>query len=82
MTPIPPPEGNKTVALFGRPRSEAETGLHVGIFRYEIRRWRDGVIPDISFAVASPVRLSRMTLASCSKLSIWCRSADTGMGSL
>jgi hypothetical protein len=28
------------------------------IFRYEIRRWRDGVIPDISAAVASPVRIT------------------------
>ncbi len=28
------------------------------IFRYEIRRWRDGRIPDIDEAVASPLRLS------------------------
>jgi hypothetical protein len=28
------------------------------LFRYEIRRWREGVIPDIGEAVASPVRLS------------------------
>ena len=28
------------------------------IFRYEIRRWRDGVIPDIAEAVDSPRRLS------------------------
>ena len=27
-------------------------------FRYEVRRWRDGVIPDVSYAVASPQRLS------------------------
>jgi hypothetical protein len=27
-------------------------------FRYEVRRWRNGVIPDISEAVASPRRLS------------------------
>ncbi len=27
-------------------------------FRYEVRRWRDGVIPDLQYAVASPVRLS------------------------
>jgi len=26
-------------------------------FRYEIRRWRDGTIPDIAEAVASPQRL-------------------------
>jgi hypothetical protein len=28
------------------------------LFRYEIRRWRDGVIPDVAEAVESPVRLS------------------------
>jgi len=28
------------------------------IFRYELRRWRDGVIPDINEAVDSPRRLS------------------------
>jgi hypothetical protein len=27
-------------------------------FRYEVRCWRDGHIPDIGYAVASPVRLS------------------------
>jgi hypothetical protein len=28
------------------------------LFRYEIRCWRDGVIPDLAEAVASPLRLS------------------------
>jgi hypothetical protein len=28
------------------------------LFRYEIRRWRDGVIPDVAEAVESPYRLS------------------------
>ena len=28
------------------------------LFRYEVRRWRDGVIPDISEAVSSPVRVT------------------------
>jgi hypothetical protein len=28
------------------------------IFRYELRRWRDGVIPDVAEAVESPRRLS------------------------
>ena len=28
------------------------------LFRYEIRRWRDGVIPDVAEAVDSPQRLS------------------------
>jgi hypothetical protein len=31
------------------------------LFRYEIRRWRDGVIPDVSEAVESPQRLSDNT---------------------
>jgi hypothetical protein len=31
---------------------------HFRIFRYEVRRWRDGVIPDIAEAVGSPQRLS------------------------
>jgi hypothetical protein len=28
------------------------------LFRYEVRSWRDGVIPDVAEAVASPLRLS------------------------
>jgi hypothetical protein len=28
------------------------------LFRYEVRRWRDGVIPDVAEAVESPHRLS------------------------
>jgi hypothetical protein len=28
------------------------------LFRYEVRRWRNGIIPDIAEAVASPQRLS------------------------
>jgi hypothetical protein len=33
-------------------------GRSLRIFRYEIRRWRDGVIPDIGEAVDSPQRLT------------------------
>jgi hypothetical protein len=29
------------------------------LFRYEIRRWHDGVIPDIGEAVSSPVRVTQ-----------------------
>ncbi len=28
------------------------------VFRYEIRRWRNGQIPDVTRAIASPVRLT------------------------
>jgi hypothetical protein len=31
------------------------------LFRYEVRRWRDGVIPDVGEAVESPQRLSEDT---------------------
>jgi hypothetical protein len=34
------------------------------IFRYEIRRWRDGVIPDIDEAVESPRRVTNEPLAA------------------
>jgi hypothetical protein len=30
----------------------------LGLFRYELRCWRDGIIPDIEYAVASPVQIS------------------------
>jgi len=31
---------------------------HLRVFRYELRCWRDGTIPDLAEAVESPVRLS------------------------
>lgn len=41
-------EGTVGLAALGRFR----------LFRYEIRCWRDGTIPDVAEAVASPQRLS------------------------
>lgn len=32
---------------------------HTKWFRYEVRRWHDGVIPDLSYAVDGPCTLSR-----------------------
>lgn len=40
------------------------------IFRYEIRVWRSGRIPDVSEAVESPVRLSADELRACRLLAI------------
>jgi hypothetical protein len=56
MTPIPRDvrdrgvvgEGAVGTSLLGRFR----------VFRYELRRWLDGTIPDLAYAVASPVRLT------------------------
>jgi hypothetical protein len=36
----------------------ARAAGRVRLFRYEVRRWRDGFIPDVAEAVASPLRLS------------------------
>ena len=36
----------------------ARWARRIRIFRYEVRRWREGVIPDVAEAVESPQRLS------------------------
>ncbi len=57
MAPIP--DGNGTargVVAEGPVGSRWARPLR--IFRYEIRRWRDGVIPDVEEAVESPQRLA------------------------
>lgn len=42
--------------------AEGPVGLrvlgHLRLFRYEVRRWRDGIVPDLADAVSSPVRVS------------------------
>lgn len=37
----------------------AHTAGRLRLFRYKVRRWRDGFIPDVSEAVDGPRRLSR-----------------------
>jgi hypothetical protein len=36
----------------------AHAARHLRVFRYEVRRWRDGRIPDVAEAVESPRRLT------------------------
>jgi hypothetical protein len=42
--------------------AEGPVGIHwlgrFQLFRYEIRVWRDGSIPDLNYAVSSPVRVA------------------------
>jgi hypothetical protein len=65
------PEGRYTIeqtpaSARGEERGVVGTGpigakwlaARLHIFRYELRRWRDGVIPDVNEAVGSPLRLS------------------------
>ena len=40
------------------------------VFRYEIRRWRDGRIPDVEEAVESPRRLSEDSTRACRMLDL------------
>lgn len=56
MTPVPSVADDRGVVGGGAVGSRLLGRLR--IFRYEIRRWRDGTIPDLSYAVASPVRIS------------------------
>ncbi|MGZ4397846.1 MAG: hypothetical protein ACXVZ1_05445 [Gaiellaceae bacterium] len=56
MTPIRPGDGaDRGVVAEGAVGSRGAGRLR--LFRYEIRRWRDGVIPDLGEAVESPLRL-------------------------
>jgi hypothetical protein len=64
------PEGRFVIEQAPAWRDSAERGVvaegavgsraagRLRLFRYEIRRWREGVIPDLAEAVASPQRLS------------------------
>jgi hypothetical protein len=59
------------------------------VFRYEVRRWLDGTIPDVAEAVASPVRLSSneddarrvLALASDVPVEVWGRD-ELGVGEM
>jgi hypothetical protein len=57
MAPVRDRHGSRRgVVAEGPVGSRWAAGLR--IFRYEIRRWRDGAIPDVAEAVASPRRVS------------------------
>ena len=57
QTPVPDQDGERRGAVM-----EGAVGMRLAgrlrVFRYEVRRWRDGTIPDLSYAVASPVRVT------------------------
>lgn len=57
MTPIPDSRGEERGVVAEGPVGARWVG-RLRIFRYEIRRWCNGVIPDLDDAVASPVRLA------------------------
>jgi hypothetical protein len=57
QTPIPDTQGDRRGVVLEGPVGSRLAG-RFRLFRYEVRRWRDGVIPDIAEAVSSPVRMT------------------------
>ncbi|MCW3016757.1 MAG: hypothetical protein JWO02_3849 [Solirubrobacterales bacterium] len=57
MTPVRDARGAQRGVVAEGPVGARWAG-RLRIFRYEIRRWRDGQIPDVDEAVASPRRLT------------------------
>lgn len=57
MTPVPGRPGGERGVVAEGPVGSRWLG-RLRIFRYEIRRWRDGAIPDLSHAVGGPVRIT------------------------
>lgn len=58
VAPIPDRHGPTVRGVVGEGAVGTRLAGWLRIFRYEIRCWRDGKIPDLAFAVASPVPLS------------------------
>jgi hypothetical protein len=57
QTPVSDAHGERRGAVLEGPVGSRLAG-RFRLFRYEVRRWRDGVIPDIAEAVSSPVRVT------------------------
>jgi hypothetical protein len=56
-TPVPDGDGASR-GVVGSGAVGSRLAGRVRIFRYELRCWRDGVIPDLAYAVESPRRLT------------------------
>lgn len=57
MAPIPDRHGKRRGVVAEGPVGSSLL-RRCRLFRYEVRRWRGGTIPDVDEAVASPVRIS------------------------
>lgn len=65
QTPVPDGRGDRR-GVVAEAAVGSRSAARLRVFRYEIRRWRDGVIPDLSEAVDSPHRLTKCRrFASC-----------------
>ena len=57
QAPVPDDHGGARGVVAAGPVGFRAAG-RLRVFRYEVRCWRDGTIPDLAFAVDSPVRLT------------------------
>lgn len=57
QTPVPDDHGDARGVVATGPVGVRALG-RFRVFRYEIRRWRDGTIPDLAEAVGGPLRIS------------------------
>jgi hypothetical protein len=57
MTPVPDRFGGQRGVVAEGPVGLRALGA-LRLFRYEVRRWRDGIVPDIGHAVGDPVRVT------------------------
>jgi hypothetical protein len=57
MTPVPDGDAAARGVVAVGPVGVRTAG-RFRLFRYEVRRWRDGVVPDLRYAVASPIRVT------------------------
>jgi hypothetical protein len=58
MTPVPDGSGAARGVVAEGPVGARAAG-RLRLFRYEVRRWRDGIVPDLGYAVGSPVPVTR-----------------------
>ena len=58
MAPIPDTNGSRERGVVAEGPVGTRWLGRLRVFRYEVRRWRGGHIPDLEFAVASPVGIS------------------------
>jgi hypothetical protein len=57
MTPVPDAAGARR-GVVGEGAVGTRWAVRLRVFRYELRCWRDGRIPDVAEAIGSPVRVS------------------------
>lgn len=58
MTPTPDERGRAERGVVAEGVVGSRLLRSMRVFRYEIRCWRDGVVPDLGYAVGSPVTIS------------------------